>query len=228
MSNLNNTQRRLAEGISAWLLFEFNCQRGNLFSEKYLANPVGQILTGIYPGQVKAEVNHPHIQNSGAGRPPQIDFVVKENNIWKSAVESKWITATDVHFKTIIWDLIRLEQIAYHAPAQHPCDCIFILAGFGKKMASVLGNTHYLEPESHAAGMLTYRSSQNITLDLTTLDNTTKGFINGKIRKYNLTVPRKLKCNYPHIGKLVNVNMGFDTHVWKVNSYSHLQRVNAI
>ena len=61
MGNLNNVQRRLAEGTSSWLLFEFHCQRGDLFSEKYLSVPVGQVLAGLYPGRVKAEENHPYL-----------------------------------------------------------------------------------------------------------------------------------------------------------------------
>ncbi|MFW2475628.1 MAG: hypothetical protein ACN4EP_01855 [Sediminibacterium sp.] len=52
--------------------------------------------------------------------------------------------------------------------------------------------------------------------------------LNTKITRHILSVPRKLKCNYPHIGKFANIYLGFNTHVWKVNSYAHINRITTL
>jgi hypothetical protein len=142
MSNLNNVQRRLAEGTSSWLLFEFHCKRGDLFSEKYLTVPVGQILTGLFPGQIKSEVNHPLLlTTSGIGRPAQLDFVVVNNGTWEVVIETKWIGKTAISLVQMIWDLMRLEILA----RQNNAVCYFILSGFNKKIIPLLENTFQLK-----------------------------------------------------------------------------------
>src|SRR4051812_13014047 len=115
MSNLNNVQRRLSEGTASWLMYEFHCQRGDIFSEKYLATPVGQILASRYPGRVKTEENHPVLAGAGTvGRPPQVDFVMTNvDGTYSAVVESKWTGRSAISIGQLLWDLLRLELIAY-------------------------------------------------------------------------------------------------------------------
>lgn len=120
--------RLLAEGVGAWLQFEYACDRSSLFSEKYLCHPIGQILSSRTGNRAHAEYKHPILAplSIGAGRRPEIDFVVFENYPKISiAVESKWIGETKPSVKSILWDLIRLELIAQNYKAR----CFFVLGG---------------------------------------------------------------------------------------------------
>ncbi len=111
MSNLKNIQRKLSEGVSGWLLFEFNCYRGLLFNEKYLSYPVGQILNSITEYKTSTEINHP-CSNNSRGRPLQVDFVLTDEEInWKYAFESKWIGDSTISLGSVLWDLIRLQNV---------------------------------------------------------------------------------------------------------------------
>src|SRR5579871_3099922 len=124
------TQRRLAEGVAGWLMYEFQSSRGRLFSEKYLTTPIGNILSGIYRERVLSEFPHPilNLHKMGRGRPPQIDFVIvdqKDREKIAIAVESKWVGANSLNVGDIIWDLIRLELLHNLYKTQ----CFFVLAG---------------------------------------------------------------------------------------------------
>lgn len=123
-----NYARLISEGVGSWLQFEHACDRAGLFSEKYLTQPVGQILSSRSGNSARAEFSHPILSKlaTGPGRRPQIDFVVCDPypDI-KIAVESKWIGKTRPSIEKIIWDLIRLEIIAHHCGAR----CFFVLGG---------------------------------------------------------------------------------------------------
>ncbi|MCQ0990340.1 hypothetical protein [Jiella marina] len=120
--------RILAEGVGAWLKFEYACDRSGLFSEKYLSHPIGQILSSRTGNLAQAEYKHPILAelSKGVGRRPEIDSVVCDPypaiNV---AVESKWLGKTKPNAKDIMWDLIRLELIANKFNAR----CFFILGG---------------------------------------------------------------------------------------------------
>src|SRR5688572_7958514 len=142
MSNLENTQRRLAVGTTSWLNFEFNCDRGDLLSEKSLAVPVGQILRGIYTEEerVKAEVNHPFLKRivGARGRKAQLDFAIfrktagPEKVEWVVGVETKWVGNSSVTFDQVLWDLVRLEFLLKNVNAVQATSCVafFVIAGF--------------------------------------------------------------------------------------------------
>jgi hypothetical protein len=70
--------RKLAEGVAGWMMHEFHCDRSELFSEKYLSVPIGQILSAEFGTKVYSEVDHPILSTMavGAGRRPQIDFAI--------------------------------------------------------------------------------------------------------------------------------------------------------
>jgi hypothetical protein len=119
-------RKDISSGVSAWLTFEKSAGREGLFSERYLALPISQILANHFEGSVEAECNHPVLSaNKKVGRPPQLDFVIRNQKGTSLVVESKWIGATTVKVSDVIWDCVRLELATYH----FRCDGLFILAG---------------------------------------------------------------------------------------------------
>lgn len=120
---------RLLRGISGWLQFEFQCHRSHVFSEKYLAVPIGQMLSSYYGTQVYAEVRHPQLAPVmvGPGRRPEVDFAVLDPHPkFKVAIETKWYGDTPVTLEDATWDIIRLSLIHYNNPE---CKCYFVLGG---------------------------------------------------------------------------------------------------
>jgi len=224
--SLDTIERRLAEGTAAWLLFEFHCKRGDLFSEKQLATPVGQILAGQYPGRVKAEITHPYLMPiRQRGRPPQLDFVVLDGGNWEAAVETKWITNTPLTLGQIIWDLIRLELLIKH----QVCDAYFIIGGFNKKIKEVLGETHLFDIDLKGQQYITHVKGQNVKLDLKKLNTATKDYINTKLSKYpGITIPKILYLKKPQMAPKDSINLTFKIIACQVLSPKSIQRLNKI
>ncbi|MBP1861576.1 hypothetical protein [Rhizobium herbae] len=130
-----NYARLLCEGVGSWLQFEHACDRSGLFSEKYLTQPIGQILSARSGNRVRAEYVHPVLSElaKGPGRRPEIDFVVCDPYPSITiAVESKWIGKTKPSVDKIFWDLIRLEMLAHHSKAR----CFFVLGGMRSDLNS--------------------------------------------------------------------------------------------
>ncbi|MDL5511179.1 hypothetical protein QSE00_05095 [Arenibacter sp. M-2] len=215
MSNLNNIQRKISEGVSGWLLFEFHCFRGLLFSEKYLSYPIGQILNSITDFKTQAEINHP-LGNGGQGRPLQVDFVLSEKAEWKYAVESKWIGHSTISLASLIWDLIRLQNLfSSHSNLK----CYFLLAGFDKKIETLFSEIDiYYNKESNKKNEITKISQSKLTFNLNKLDSTTKKYVNEKISKYpKFKLYSKISCKPAH--KYPNsetYNMSFSTYTFEV------------
>lgn len=222
----NNLQRRLAEGTAAWLSFEFICNRGDLFSEKQLVTPVGQILianSGSSKSRIKTEVSH-SVLTKGRGRPLQLDFVLMEGQKWLLAVETKWVANTMVSIESIIWDLVRLELIAKN----EKCPVYFIIAGFAKKIKEVLKGTHLIDDVT-TKEMITYKGRQLISLNLTKAPQKIKDYINNKMKDFPLiTIPRKLYFEFPHSYPETKINMSFETIVWKVNHEAKKPRISML
>jgi hypothetical protein len=216
MSNLKNIQRKISEGISGWLLFEFNCERGLIFNEKYLAYPVGQILNSITEYKTRTEINHP-CANEGKGRRLQVDFVLMDNNKdWKFAFESKWIGNTSISLASIIWDLIRLQNLFNH---HQTLRSYFILAGFEKKLKLLLSTYNItLSPTSQNIASITKVNPTFLTFDLFKLDQHTKDRINDLADKYpNMALHSKIRCRPAHkFPKKDIVNMSFSTYIFEI------------
>ena len=107
--------RRLTEGVGAWLMFEFSCDRSGLFSEKYLSQPIGQILSAVSGDRVIAEYRHTPLAQfmRGPGRRPEIDFAVCDPfPDVKFAIESKWIGKTIPSVRSIVWDIPTSRPVA--------------------------------------------------------------------------------------------------------------------
>ena len=112
-------------------MYEFQCERSELFNERYLSTAVSDILNGIYHHRVHSEFVHPTLaeHTNGPGRRPEIDFAVVAD--WPNplcVVETKWMGKGLLSAEDIIWDLLRLELAAYHSK----CDAFFVVAGRNK------------------------------------------------------------------------------------------------
>jgi len=139
-----NIDRLLARGIGGWLQFEHACQRAPLFSEKYLSYPIAQVLNTEFGADVHAEIRHPILgtKTPGRGRPPEIDFVVyDDNHEIKVAIESKWIgpNVTKQTVESVIWDIVRLAMIGNNDNVK----CYFVLAGKKKNLWLLFNNIHF-------------------------------------------------------------------------------------
>jgi len=128
-------RRSISEGLASWLTFEQHCGRQELFSERYLALPIAQILANNVDGVIEAEHNHPVLTIKGRpGRPPQLDFIIRNNDQVTLVVESKWAGASGLSVRDVIWDCVRLELAAHH----YKCDALFVLAGQRARVDALL------------------------------------------------------------------------------------------
>lgn len=236
---VSNIQRRLAEGVASWLQFEFHCQRGDLFGERYLASPVGQILAGAYleaPAQQKkdethqtrivSEVNHPILAADGSqGRPPQVDFAIKKDKAFQVVVETKWAGRSAVTLEQLLWDLLRLESIAYRDQA---AECYFVLAGFRKKLEPLLATTHFGSnhpPPAPPAKLITVRTDKKLLLYFDRASPSVQKALDAKKASYpHVAFPDSLSCSFPHCYPKEGHNMTFQVYAWRVYPHKRAQR----
>lgn len=216
MSNLINIQRKISEGVSGWLLFEFHCFRGYIFNEKYLSYPVSQILNSLTEFKTLTEINHP-LGNNSVGRPLQVDFVLTDKSSnWKFAFETKWVGNTEISVGSMVWDLIRLQNLF----SEHKeIECYFILSGFDKKINSLLDTFDIVyDKNSTKANSLTSINQTYMKFDLTKLDGSSKTYINKQILKYpNFTLFSRIHCRPAHsFPKKDIINMTFKTYIFEI------------
>lgn len=112
-------------------MYEFQCNRSELFNERYLSAAVSDVLNSIYGEKIHAEFVHPTLvgHTIGPGRRPEIDFAVVAE--WPKplcVVETKWMGKDLLSAEEIIWDLLRLELAAFNSN----CDAFFVVAGRSK------------------------------------------------------------------------------------------------
>jgi hypothetical protein len=216
--------RKLAEGVGGWLQFEFHCHRSEVFSEKYLAAPVGQILSAVYKTHVYAEVNHPYLRQfaMGSGRRPQIDFVVCDPypDI-KIAVESKWVGKTGIKLEHLIWDLLRLELLAHHFNAES----FFLLAGRKKYLDRLFQAKAFRGPVKSGkirpvlklpgTHTLQMRLDQPPMARVPVLKNVLQM---GKV--LNSEIPSKVVSSIPVVFPAICTSYAYQVYVWQIQSAS--------
>jgi hypothetical protein len=159
--------RLLTVGVGSWLQFESACDRSGLFSEKYLAHPIGQILSARSGNRALAEYKHSVLAPlaTGPGRRPEIDFVICESypNV-SVAVESKWIGQSEPSVQSVLWDLIRLELLAHHENAR----CFFVLGGKRAALERLFAREAFSDASSrpHRRPLLRHDSNHLHKIDL--------------------------------------------------------------
>ena len=105
--------------------------------------PIANALLTVFGGSVHSEYLHPVLAPLavGPGRRPEVDFaVVKNYPKVDCVVESKWIGKNGVSASEIIWDLLRLELVAYHESAS----AYFLLAGKRKHLERFFQSSSFL------------------------------------------------------------------------------------
>lgn len=113
---LTELARNLPRAVTSWLTFEAACNRQELFSEYYLAKPIGEYLQANTVGILKSEYDHPVLSSYDAGRNPQIDFVILRNGQNSNicfALEVKWIRKGTISqmIPRIYNDILRLRLL---------------------------------------------------------------------------------------------------------------------
>ncbi|SHF84533.1 hypothetical protein SAMN05444273_1181 [Litoreibacter ascidiaceicola] len=208
----------LTQGIGAWLHYEHACGRSELFSEKYLATPVGQILTARSSSRTHAEFKHPVLANlsTGPGRPPEIDFVVCENYPEVSlAVETKWVGDSIPSIQSIIWDLIRLEMVNFQFGAR----CFFILAGKKDRMAKLFNAAGFINAAAsgHKKPLLNVNKNAIHRTYLAPIDifrrpTLKKVFKNYQDHEFPEFLSTRRSSPFPEVGS----KRGYQVYTWEV------------
>jgi hypothetical protein len=212
-----NTRRRLAEGIGSWLQFEFNCGRGHLFAEKYLAFPIGQVLSSIYGHSVYAEVDHPVLKEatSGPGKRPKLDFAVIKDDKISLAVELKWAGPTPLKVSDIIWDLIRLELVAHY----HGAKAIFVLAGQRRRLRELFDSAVFLGrlPNGAVRPVLKIGEFRSMGFRLDTPPPFRRKMLQTLLAPYQgLEIPTRLVSGVPSLFPAETRMGGFQAYVWEI------------
>ncbi|WP_209391224.1 hypothetical protein [Chryseobacterium sp. RR2-3-20] len=217
MSNFNNLQRKLSEGLYAWMLYEFSCNKAYVFNEKYISYPISNILSNNLnkDQNVLTEQNHP-LKNDSKGRPIQVDFVIadkyKKPINWEIAIETKWIGSTEIKFVDVLWDLVRLQNLFTIYPN---IKCYFIIAGNKNKI-----DKFWNDCNKGATKRIVWETSKGTYFKLSNLKITAKKNINELISAYpKFNLYSKISCGisykYPINDKY---NMTFGTFLIEVKN----------
>lgn len=137
--------RRIIAGVQGKLDFDFACQKGHGFTEKYLHSVVHEIAVANsdhHREVVKNDVSLDAIQavksESRRGAPRTVDVAILPRNRQTEAqenaqgaevsvaIEVKWAKSSHCKPKTIFEDLYRLQLVKQSHPE---ANCIFVLAG---------------------------------------------------------------------------------------------------
>lgn len=223
------TARKLSEGIAGWLSYEFHCMNADMFDEKYLTKPIGNLLKAKYGNKVEAEFNHPILNKykNGKGRPPQIDLVIKnEKNELIAAVESKWYGDTPIKVKDIMWDLVRLEIIKH----EYKIPCFFVMGGMKKRLDNLFKTQAFIEPNAQKKHR-PLLSTENYGRNFFVFTNPTSKriqLLKNKFLQYpDLRVPEKISVQYPSFYPKDGRNADHQVYVWEVLSNETVPRFAA-
>ncbi|MBF0402132.1 MAG: hypothetical protein HQL90_15375 [Magnetococcales bacterium] len=125
--------KRVAEGTTAKLNFDYSCNRGHLFGEYHLHTIFNEIISSNVDNdnhEVHGGYAHPLLQSKGGtrGRKQEIDFAVihrRDRTIYIAA-EIKWAGSSHCSIESIFKDLLRLQIIANK---DKDVICFFLLSG---------------------------------------------------------------------------------------------------
>ena len=144
-----NKLSKTAEGLAAWLTYERRCGRHDLFSESYLAQPLGQLLKYQYSNRIIPEYEHTVLATraKGRGRRPRFDFaVVDATGHIELAIETKWVSDSPNLIRDMLRDLVRLDLLLPSTAKQG----VLILAGQKTAMQKLFTQTAFRpHPEHH-------------------------------------------------------------------------------
>jgi hypothetical protein len=129
--------RRLSDGVTARLEFDYICERGRTFGEHHLHSVMNEIISAnvdISTAVPHANYAHPaltavpKVGDSKAGRKREVDFYVESrvSDGQNICIEAKWAGSYSCNSNTILLDLCRLTLVKQSSPQT---ECLFVLAG---------------------------------------------------------------------------------------------------
>lgn len=212
--------RLLARGVGSWLQFEHACGHSELFSEKYLAQPIGHILSSRSGNRARAEFTHKVLAErmQGSGRRPAVDFVVCDNYPTVSiGVESKWIGKTDVSVESIVWDLVRLELLCHYDGAR----CFFVLGGRARNLSQLFADSTFAKGSSNRSRKPFLRHDINAvhTIRIAPTDTKKLGLLDTAYQKFpDLDFPAEIISRRTAPFPENQNTYGFQIYVWEISS----------
>lgn len=223
--SINKLADKLSKGLGGWLMYEHHSHRADLFSEKYLAAGIGNILAGNFRNKVFTEFNHPILKNKKAGRPPQIDFVICNDDKINLAVESKWFgtkTSTSPKPIDVLWDLIRLEILHFTDDS----NALFVIAGKKSQIDKFLNCPDFVDKTStgKSRNLLSTKNS-SLILDLIGCSNERLKMICKLSEKYKkVEFPSKITISKLYKFPTNATNFENEVCVWSVKSVVNAKR----
>jgi hypothetical protein len=215
-----NYARLLADGVGSWLQYEQACGHSGLFSEKYLAQPVGHILSGRSGNRTLAEYTHPVLTSltRRTGRRPAIDFAVCDPFPSVAiAVESKWAGATQPSIEGIAWDLIRLELLAHHENAR----CYFILGGRRRELEKLFALPAFWDVATNRQRkpLLRHDAAGMHAINIGPIDRVRTPILGDIFEKYpELSFPSGIVTHLSSPFPVEQIKSGYQVYVWQIRS----------
>ncbi|HEX9170402.1 MAG TPA: hypothetical protein VF886_16000 [Roseiarcus sp.] len=211
--------RLLARGVGAWLEYERACDHSGLFSDKYLAQPIGHILAGKTKNRARAEYTHPILAAlmKGPGKRPSVDFVVfGDYPKVEIAVESKWFGKTDVSIDDIVWDLVRLELLANDC-----AECFFVLGGRRRSLDKLFANKAFAQGTTNRQPRPFLRHDNNVlhSIGIGPIDRKKLGILQPMYERFpTLEFPSQIVTRRSAPFPESTTIDGYQVYVWKISS----------
>ena len=135
--------KRLADGVSAKLEFDYVCELGPSFDESYLHKTIGQITNAITsPQDFRIFSGYAHdalakSEGEKSGRPREVDFYIHAypSELTPTCIEAKWADSSHCTWDKILLDICRLALVRQHSPTT---ECLFILSGPTSKVNAAI------------------------------------------------------------------------------------------
>ena len=215
-----NYARLLADGVGSWLQYERACGHSGLFSEKYLAQPVGHILSGRSGNRTLPEYTHSTLASHTrrTGRRPAIDFAVCDPYPSVAiGVESKWIGSTTPSAESIAWDLIRLELLAHHEQAS----CYFLLGGKRRDLERLFGSAGFwnVTNDRQRKPLLRHDAPGQHSITIGPIDRARIPILEDEFENYSdLLFPSRIVTHRSQPFPKDATKDGYQVYVWQIRS----------
>lgn len=212
--------KSLGSAVLHWLCFQTLCGRGELLSEHYLSQPIGEYLLYHHSGKLKSEMDHPNLNQDGTkGRPRQIDFCLssRNKNRLTAAFELKWVTANQFDKQRVVDDLLR-QEVLRNEEAQHVYR-YFLVAG---ETANFHNNFQNSKSNLGGGGgrilffpeFLDFNNDTDKIVIIAALSAPQKNACNEFSKYYNSQLPRRFITTRVFKG----VMDGFSVFIWRIRS----------
>jgi len=206
---------RVSKGLSAWLTYEFICNRGDLFCEYYLAYPIGALLQED-GRHVFAEHKHPALIRPTRGRTPSLDFVVKEGEKMVLAVEGKWTGFRTGSPRHLIWDAFRLEAFCRASNGSG----LLVLAGTQARILDMFGKPEFKRKSGTGTILPISSKKETIILRRNDLADSIQEFMRIEDEKFPGAIATSIYCSAPkHCIPNGPKSTSFAVYIWEIRPH---------